>query len=97
MDYETLALMKKHKKAVRAANLAAAYDRSTDVARACVVRGLELIVQNEVHWTIRKGNRTLIQYWPSSQRMQVCRTSKRGSRVDITIDRLLDFLERGTY
>lgn len=45
--------------------------------------GMTLTTPGDSHWVLRKAGRAVVQYWPSAQKAQICKTGKIRRGVDV--------------
>ncbi len=67
----------------------------TDLQTLAVNQGCQLVVAvGDRHWLLKRGRRTIVQYWPSAGKWQICKTGKKrfGSP-----EQFGEFIVRGTY
>ena len=65
------------------------------LSTTCSALGLKAIVKSDTHWIITFNMKTVIQYWPSTRKMQVTKNGKVSHCV--TVEMLEERIIRGRY
>lgn len=93
-DWEVFELMRKQRKVKRRERQTVANKSFPDLTQLCKNQGCKLDVTGPGQWIVRRGGKGIIQYWPSANKWQVCKTGKihKGS-----LEKFAEFIVKGTY
>ncbi len=94
-DWEVFEQLREEKKQKRSERMDTAEECLPDFQRLAKNQGCTLVVSSgDRHWLLKRGGKTVVQYWPSAGKWQICKSGKKrfGSP-----EQFGEFIVRGTY